>query len=73
MKRKLTVTIDEDLLPRAKRFARSQGISLSQLIEDTLQEMSAEGTERFSARWRGRFVPAEREEERYRALAKKYL
>ena len=73
MKRKLTVTIDEDLLPRAKRFARSQGISLSQLIEDTLREMSAEGTERFSARWRGRFVPAEREEERYRALAKKYL
>ena len=73
MKRKLTVTIDEDLVPRAKRFARSRGISLSQLIEDTLREMSAEGTEGFAARRRGRFVPAEREDERYRGLAKKYL
>ena len=73
MKRKLTVTIDEDLVPRAKRFARSRGLSLSQLIEDTLREMSAEGTESFSGRWRGRFVPAEREDERYPALAKKYL
>ncbi len=29
--------------------------------------------ETFSQRWRGRFVPAARSDERYEALAKKYL
>ncbi len=29
--------------------------------------------ETFSRRWRGTFEPAERDDERYRALAKKYL
>ena len=30
-----------------------------------------EGT--FSQRWRGKFVPAEHDDERYRVLAKRYL
>ena len=72
MKTKLTVTIDEDLLPRAKRFARSRGVSLSQLIETALREMGAEEVS-FSKRWRGRFRPAARDDERYKRLAKKYL
>ena len=29
MKTKLTVTIDRDLLPQAKRYARAHGVSLS--------------------------------------------
>lgn len=73
MKKKLTVTIDEELLPRAKRYARSRGLSLSQLIETALRELSAEGDTSFSQRWRGRFDPAQREDERYRRLAKKHL
>ncbi len=73
LKTKLTVTIDEDLVPRAKRHARSRGLSLSQLIENALREMSAGETASFSHRWRGKFRPAARADERYRALTKKYL
>ena len=72
-KSKLTVTIDRDLIPRAKRYARARGVSLSSLIEDALREMSSEARAPFSHRWRGAFVPADRDDERYRRLAKKYL
>ena len=73
MKTKLTVTIDEHLVPKAKRYARSRGLSLSQLIENALREMGAGEAVSFSRRWRGKFRVAERADERYRALAKKYL
>ena len=72
MKTKLTITIDRELVPRAKRYARSRGVSLSQLIENALVAASSEDRTPFSARWRGRFEPAEREDARYRALSKKY-
>lgn len=73
MKTKLTLSIDEELIPRAKDFAGSQGISLSQLIENVLRQLTSRDQPTFSARWRGRFVPAARNDERYRALAEKYL
>lgn len=73
MKTKLTVTIDAELIPRAKQYARAHGISLSQLIETVLREMSAEEHLSFSQRWRGKFQPAERDDERYQRLARKYL
>ena len=73
MKIKLTVTIDQHLVPKAKRYARSRGVSLSQLIEDALREMGAGDATPFSQRWRGTFGPAARADERFRALAKKHL
>lgn len=73
MKRKLTVTIDEELLPKAKEHARSQRLSLSRLIELALKTITSEERPPFSRRWRGRFRPANRRGERYAALAKKYL
>jgi post-segregation antitoxin (ccd killing protein) len=73
MKVKLTVTIDSELLPRAKRYARARGVSLSALIEDALQDISAGETSSFVERWRGRFQPAPHDDERFRALARKYL
>ncbi len=75
MKTKLTVTIDEKLLPRAKEYARGRGVSLSEVIEATLRELSAgSGTDSsFANRWRGRFRPARKNERRYQLLAKKYL
>lgn len=73
MKTKLTITIDDDVVPRAKRYARSQGTSLSGLIERQLREVSGGDTETFSTRWRGKFKPVRREDARYRHLAKKYL
>ena len=73
MKQKLTITVDADLLPAAKRYARSRGMSLSAVIEQSLREVAGEQTQTFSARWMGKFKPAERDDARYDALAKKYL
>ncbi|MCH7992566.1 MAG: hypothetical protein IIC35_09145 [Gemmatimonadetes bacterium] len=73
MKSKLTITVDADVLPRAKRYARSQGVSLSSLIEVALREMAAHESPSFVDRWRGAFEPAKRADPRYDALAKKYL
>lgn len=72
MKTKLTITIDRDLLPRAKRYARSRGVSLSSLVEDALRGLAEPDRPTFASKWRGAFVLAERDDERYRALAEKY-
>lgn len=72
MKTKLTVTIDEDLVPKAKERARREGLSLSRLIERALLQLTAEGEPTFSQRWRGRFRLADRKGERYVALSRKY-
>lgn len=74
MKKKLTITVDADLLPRAKRHARSKGVSLSSLIESSLYELAGAETPSFATRWRGRFERSPRDDDpRYRALADKYL
>ncbi len=73
MKRKLTITVDEELIPVAKRHARSRGVSLSSLIENSLREATTQPSESFAARWRGKFRPARRDDPRYDALAKKYF
>ncbi|MEM6730333.1 MAG: DUF6364 family protein [Myxococcota bacterium] len=56
MKQKLTITVEESLIPKAKRLARAQGMSLSELVERRLLELlDVEGTpDSFSNRWRGR-------------------
>jgi hypothetical protein len=73
MKAKLTITVDEELIPEAKRFARSRGKSLSQLVEDGLRQAIAEREQSFAQRWRGRFRAAHGEDERFARLTKKYL
>ena len=73
MKQKLTITVDAELVPVAKRYARSRGVSLSSIIEQSLREVAGEQAPSFAARWRGKFRPAERDNARYHALAKKYL
>ncbi len=73
VKTKLTVTIDAELIPRAKQYARTRGLSLSQVIENALRDLSAEENVSFSKRWRGKFHADERDDERYEHLARKYL
>ena len=73
MRTKLTVTIDRALLPRAKRYARTRGVSLSSLIEISLRRLADSEEPPFSTRWRGRLQPADRDGHRYQALASKYL
>lgn len=73
MKQKLTITVDAELLPVAKRYARSRGVSLSSLIERSLREVAGDHAPSFAERWRGKLRAAERDDPRYDALAKKYL
>lgn len=73
MKKKLTITVDAELLPRAKRYARSKGVSLSSLIEAGLRDLAVDEAGSFSERWRGKFCPSDGEGARYEALAGKYL
>ena len=74
MKQKLTITVDAELLPIAKRYARSRGVSLSSLIEQSLREVAEEDAMSFASRWKGKFRAAGRDDDpRYDALAKKYL
>lgn len=73
MKKKLTITIDAEVLPKAKRYARSCGVSLSSLIERSLREATDDNTSSFASRWRGRFKAAGRGDPRYDTLAGKYL
>ena len=73
MKHKLTITIDKELIPLAKRHARSKGVSLSALIEQSLREATAGDELPFGTKWRGKFKLAERTgDPRYEYLVKKY-
>ena len=72
-KKKLTITVDAEVLPQAKRYARSRGVSLSSLIEQALRELAGEQAPSFATRWRGQFQAAGRDDPRYEALARKYL
>lgn len=70
----LTITVDEELVPRAKQYARERGVSLSSMIEDALERITSTGgpAGTFSARWRGSMALCQRDGERYRALVDKY-
>jgi post-segregation antitoxin (ccd killing protein) len=73
MKAKLTITVDRDLVPRAKRYAKQRGVSLSSLIETALEEMTDTAESRsFVDQWRGSMRLSERDDERTRALLEKY-
>ena len=73
MKRKLTISLDDALVARAERHARSRRLSLSTLIESVLRDSLAADAPSVADRWRGRFRPAQRNDPRYEALARKYL
>ena len=73
MKTKVTITMDSEVAPAAKRYARGRGVSLSSLIEASLREMLRDEEPSFTERWRGQFRAARRDDPRYEALARKYL
>jgi hypothetical protein len=73
MKTKLTLTIDEGLIPQAKRYAEAQRESLSGLVEKALQDLTQTQEIPFSNRWRGKFKAARRAATRYKALSRRYL
>src|SRR5262249_23406609 len=73
MKTKLTLTIDEDLIPQAKRYAEARRDSLSGLVEKALQDLTQTQEIPFSKRWRGKFKASRRASTRYKALSWRYL
>src|SRR5207247_2168739 len=64
MKTKLTVTIDRDLIPKAKQRARVECMSLSRLIERALTALTSQEETSFAERWRGRFRAANRKDQK---------
>ena len=77
MKSKLTITVDSELIPVAKRYARSKGVSLSSVIEQALREATGETEPTFAEKWLGRFKldPEDypTDDPRFDYLARKYL
>jgi hypothetical protein len=73
MKTKLNLTIDEELVPVTKEYASRRGMSLSQLVEELLREVTSNDGPTFSDKWRGRFKPSKKEGPRYEKLKKRLL
>ncbi len=65
MKQRITITLDRELIARAKRLAHQRRIRFSDLVESSLQELLASKPRyvgSFVERWAGRF--SIREEDR---------
>ncbi len=73
MKAKLNLTIDEELIPVSKEYARSQGMSVSQLVEELLLDVTRKAKPSFSQRWQGKFRADEKPEPRYEKLKQRFL
>lgn len=73
MKTKLTLSIETDLIPKAKAQARRRGVSLSAIVEQSLRDLTSDTTPSIVDRWAGRFTLAERNDSRYDTLVGKYL
>ena len=77
MKSKLTLSIEREISHRAKKHARKRGRSLSQWVEELLQNEMAGATgvkpkETFSRRWTGRMELSHESDPRRDRLIRKY-
>ena len=72
MKSKLNLTIDQDLVPLSKKYARSRGISISKLVEDLLRKVTQKDNPSFSEKWRGQFKVARKRGPRYDKLKDRF-
>ena len=72
MKEKLTLTVERGAIVQAKKFARRNGTSLSQIVEDQFRKL---GGESFADRWYGKFKvpPANSKDPRLAYLLRKYV
>lgn len=72
MKEKLTLTIEGDVIAKAKAFARKERVSLSHLVEQQFRKLGAKS---FAEKWRGKFEmpPPNPADPRLTYLRRKYL
>lgn len=73
MKAKLNLTIEQELIPISKKYARAQGISVSQLVEKLLRQLTEKESPNFSEKWQGKFQTEERQDARYTKLQDRFL
>ncbi|MCF8243326.1 MAG: DUF6364 family protein [Melioribacteraceae bacterium] len=72
MKTKLNLTINSELVPRSKRYAKKRGKSVSQLVEDLLEHALNKDEISFSEKWLGKFSLADKENKRFKYLKNRY-
>jgi hypothetical protein len=72
MKTKLNLTIDKDLVPKSKAYARMKGKSVSQFVEDLLRKAISDKDDSFIKRWRGKFTISDKTDTRYQVLKRRY-
>lgn len=72
MKTKLNLTIDSGLVPQTKHYAKKQGKSVSQLVEDLLRKVVSESEITFSKRWKGKFKISDGLDSRTEYLKSRY-
>ncbi len=79
MKKRLTITLDAEVLAAARQHAHSRGMSLSSLVEEVLSKAVGEAEPSFMEYWRGRFQathhakPELLDDPRYNYLVRKHL
>ena len=72
MKAKINLTIEKELVPLVKRYARKIGKSVSELVESLLWERIEVDQSSFSQKWRGKFTIIAKDKIRYQKLSKRY-
>ena len=72
MKTKLNLTINSKLIPRSKLFAKKQGKSVSQVVEELLSKAIEEEKSSFSEKWLGKLSLSDKENKRIDYLKNRY-
>ena len=72
MKTKLNLTIDSDLVPRSKIFAKRRGKSVSELVEELLKKVTSDENKSFTSKWIGRLTISQNEDVRTVYLKERY-
>jgi len=73
MKAKLNLTIAQELIPVCKEYAQSQGLSVSQLVEELLRGLTEKEETAFSKKWRGKFKASGKQGPKYDKLRERFL
>jgi hypothetical protein len=74
VKKKLTLSVQEELVKYGKQYAAQQGKSLSQVVEEALEKLHAAQEPTFTDKWAGKLVKREhpRGDPRMEYLEKRY-
>jgi antitoxin component of RelBE/YafQ-DinJ toxin-antitoxin module len=73
MKTKLTLEIDEELISKFNSIAQAHGLTISELVENWLGEITKTRKLSFSEKWRGQFEIIRKQEPRFKKLHERYI